>query len=820
MANSDDLPRAEPGVLPAVVGLAVNRASFDPKMQKQASFEETDSSGPSNSPRERGPAWKANASMKTQGERRPSITSADDVAVIPNAKKRSSTNENGEDDLPVQVKKEKKQLFVDQDAMKKKLIAQMSKPKYDVTVFYKNTGLAQRIARSQAFELLTFAVIGLNLLWISIDSDLNEASSLIDAHIVFQVADNAFCLYFSFELVTRFSAFDNKLRAFRDNWFCFDSFLLILMITETWVMTAVLLFSGAETTGGGMGNASIVRLVRMLRITRMARLARLARSMPELMILIRGMVAAARAVFFTLLLLVIIIYFFAIGFRLLCDGTPVGETYFSSTPLAMHTLLVQGMFMDDMTDLVNQILQEVPLMLCVWYVYVLIGSLTLLNMLIGILCEVITGVASEEKETATIANVKDVLTRIMDSSTFDKDEDGRISKDEFLSLLENPLANTLLSQVGVDVVGVVGFADFIFEGEHADDDPITLSTEDLLKLFLDMRGSNSATVRDIVDLRKYVKEQFLALEARAERKSVAQGARPSVFSSPSDGFGRTSCSMTQSQSNMSQNGSMGPVPEGRASIERQGSNGQVEQIQEVLQKLLNSSTAELKKWMKIELRLQLGATNGACDPPSKECQESSPKSAQSMCLHRSSEGDDVNGLSITSVSLDNEEGLALGSKCDEPFINFCKDMEDMKEHLQHLMQEVDTQDAQLSSLAELVAPANTFKDLSLPPLPNSPTGKKRISKISVNSSNSGKDGCSVNSSSSGRKREMPSPNILYRLCSSKDEMQYNMRCVIQKADEQQKKFVWFAKLLDTLHTQESRLSSRDFYGTKVGRCSL
>ena len=45
------------------------------------------------------------------------------------------------------------------------------------------------------------------------------------------------------------------------------------------------------------------RLVRLLRLTRMARMARLLRAMPELLVLIKGMVVAMRSVFFTLCLL-------------------------------------------------------------------------------------------------------------------------------------------------------------------------------------------------------------------------------------------------------------------------------------------------------------------------------------------------------------------------------------------------------------------------------------------------------------------------------------------------------------------------------------
>merc|ERR1719238_1454286 len=103
--------------------------------------------------------------------------------------------------------------------------------------------------------------------------------------------------------------------------------------------------------------------------------------MPELMILVRGMAAATRSVFFTLLLLCFLLYVFAVGFRQLCDGTEIGEQYFSSVPISMHTLLIYGTFMDDLARLAKTLQTGMPGMLIVFYAYVLLGSLTLLNML-------------------------------------------------------------------------------------------------------------------------------------------------------------------------------------------------------------------------------------------------------------------------------------------------------------------------------------------------------------------------------------------------------------------------------------------------------
>merc|ERR1719422_935950 len=110
-----------------------------------------------------------------------------------------------------------------------------------------------------------------------------------------------------------------------------------MMVLETWVVTIIMLAqSGSGSSGGsGVGDASILRMARLLRLSRMARMVRLFRAMPELLILVKGMVAATRSVFFTLCLLGILLYIFGIAFRQLLEGSPTGDIYFQSVSGSM-----------------------------------------------------------------------------------------------------------------------------------------------------------------------------------------------------------------------------------------------------------------------------------------------------------------------------------------------------------------------------------------------------------------------------------------------------------------------------------------------------
>lgn len=254
----------------------------------------------------------------------------------------------------------------------------------------------------------------------------------------------------------------------------------------------------------GGGNGSVLRVARLLRLSRMARMARLLRAMPELMIMIKGMMAACRSVFFTLILLGIIIYIFAIAFTQLCGGSEVGERYFSDVPSSMMNLLIYGTLMDSIGQMINDCSRDSIPVLILIFLFVLLASLTVMNMLIGVLCEVVSAVAATEKEEMLVTYVHEKLLKVV--SLLDADGGGTISKKEFTQILENVDAVRCLQDVGVDVIGLVDFADFIFEDESgATDDPIELSFPKFMEVVLQLRGSNNATVKDIVDFRKYMR---------------------------------------------------------------------------------------------------------------------------------------------------------------------------------------------------------------------------------------------------------------------------------------------------------------------------
>jgi len=289
-----------------------------------------------------------------------------------------------------------------------------------------------------------------------------------------------------------------------------------------------LLYAGGGGAGGGFSNTSILRMARLLRLSRMARMARLLRALPELLILIKGMMAALRSVCFALGLLLVILYVFGIAFTQLCSDTLL-EPRFETVIISMHTLLVYGALMDEVSSIIEDI-EEVSIpILIFFYFFILLAALTVMNMLIGVICEMVLNVGEAEREASTVAFVKEKLSTLIKSCRVKDNKDDKnnnddleISKQDFIHMLKHEKAATaILHDVGVDLVGLVDIADTIFASDVDEDEDNNgkhhekhLTFDEFVAVVLDLRGSKTARVKDVVNLRKHINGHFARLEQR------------------------------------------------------------------------------------------------------------------------------------------------------------------------------------------------------------------------------------------------------------------------------------------------------------------
>eukprot|EP00929_Paragymnodinium_shiwhaense_P066967 TRINITY_DN33660_c0_g1_i1.p1 TRINITY_DN33660_c0_g1~~TRINITY_DN33660_c0_g1_i1.p1 ORF type:complete len:849 (+),score=188.36 TRINITY_DN33660_c0_g1_i1:200-2746(+) len=417
-------------------------------------------------------------------------------------------------------------MFPDVDAMKDKVREAISKKPYNVHDDYHETGCVQAIAKHSLFEYITLTIIGINSVWIAIEMDGNTAERLVDAEMRWIVGENFFCTYFTLELMIRYCAFKETRLACRNFWFVFDSMLVIFMVMETWVGSVLALVGGpedpdAEQSGPGgdassaSGSAGVLKLVRMVRLTRMVRLVRLLRAVPELLVLIKGILYAARSVFFTLCLLCFIVYVFAIAFRQLTDDTDVGNEYFYSVTASMSTLLIR-MTMPDTADIIFQLSDEGWFFGFLACLFILMAELTVLNMLVGVLCEVVSCVSAVEKEQLQVDYVKTAMVELVEMNGMDPEGLGLLTRTQVEDLLTNPDSARVIEQVGADPIGLVDYVGVMF----TDNDFLPIS--DFVMNVLELRGGKATTVKDMMELRRFLVTQLESASTSTITKFLVQ----------------------------------------------------------------------------------------------------------------------------------------------------------------------------------------------------------------------------------------------------------------------------------------------------------
>jgi len=135
-----------------------------------------------------------------------------------------------------------------------------------------------------------------------------------------------------------------------------------------------------------------------------------------------------------------------------------------------------------------------------------------------------------------VSYVRDSLRDILIEK--DENSDKQISKNEFLKILERRDACMVLKEIAVDPVAMIENVDFIFEQDLKDGTEDTKSFDEFMLKILQLRGTNTSTVKEIVELRRFVKKSFekpslLGPPSNASAKPTLVGEDPLQMKSAS-----------------------------------------------------------------------------------------------------------------------------------------------------------------------------------------------------------------------------------------------------------------------------------------------
>lgn len=365
-------------------------------------------------------------------------------------------------------------------------------------------GVAGRLVNHLWFERMTMTVILSNAVWIGFDTEYTATKgkrdeNLYKGEVGFIVAENVFATFFTLEILVRACAYRVPHHCLCDGWFVFDFFLVALMACEIWAFPAF-----TESGSPQIPGFSVLRLLRLLRI---ARVAKLMRAFPELMMILRGVAAASKAVFWTCVLLVIITFTWSILFTSeyhqgkladdeLGDDQPA-EIVFGSMGKSMKNLLIMGTILDDVTYCADAIRASDNIgMLIAFVLYILLSSFTMLNMLVGILVDVVQTVLENERTQRASQHASTSIQKLF--FTLDRDGSGTISRQEFMSMRENNIAMKALEAIDIRKSDFAVYAGLLLEPDESGQESV-MTLEKLKAMTGRLRPNAAVTALDLAE---------------------------------------------------------------------------------------------------------------------------------------------------------------------------------------------------------------------------------------------------------------------------------------------------------------------------------
>jgi len=296
--------------------------------------------------------------------------------------------------------------------------------------------------------------IVVNAVVLALETDLRHMDSDSDQNdIIWVLLDSMFNVVFLIELLLRMYAERSKWP--KDIWNIFDFFLVVVGVTDTWILPA----TGLNTD---MRFVTLMRLFRLFRLIRVLRVLRLLRFLKELMLLVQGITSAMRAMVWGLLLLGITIFICALLITRLvgkacceADDTFKETLYrdlFGSLPRTAFTLF--QFTMEFQPDICRETWTYGPWLTIFFLAYTMFTNITLLNTVASVIVENILAIAQQNKddEKAKLDLELEIQTKARFSQIFamvDTDGNRTIDRTEISS--SNPAVGRLLELSGMNL---------------------------------------------------------------------------------------------------------------------------------------------------------------------------------------------------------------------------------------------------------------------------------------------------------------------------------------------------------------------------------
>merc|ERR1712060_430200 len=146
-------------------------------------------------------------------------------------------------------------------------------------------------------------------------------------------------------------------------------------------------------------------------------------------------------------------------------------------------------------------------------IFVVLGALTAMHMLIGVLAHSVLTMAEREIEKTDVKRVKDAVVQLL--VQLDIDQNGTVSYGEMQTMAQNKEACIALTDVHVNAEALVYFSNTIFQERES------LTYEEVCELCLELREEQPARVKHILEMRKFLMGEFEKFEYQMREVMLA-----------------------------------------------------------------------------------------------------------------------------------------------------------------------------------------------------------------------------------------------------------------------------------------------------------
>mmetsp|Transcript_18784 Transcript_18784/g.41954 ORF Transcript_18784/g.41954 Transcript_18784/m.41954 type:complete len:657 (+) Transcript_18784:76-2046(+) len=299
--------------------------------------------------------------------------------------------------------------------------------------------MVRAVVLSSWFDVVASMVIVLNAVCISTEQSLEIHGEEDDARLV-AISEHLFLVLYLVELAMRFYGLGKP--CLSDRWVQLDILLLILGVTDSWIIDPL-------TDSSGFGPLLILRMARLLRL---AKTARLLVRIHEFWMLVRGLLNSVSVILWTCVILFTVLYFFgSLGLELIAkhelnigphpdeDFKNHVNKYFHSLPAAMLTL-VQFLCTDDLASIYRPLVDKDWFLVFYFLALIMIVSVLLVNLITAVILSS-TLEQNNSEQDAIKATLKEEWTRRLGDlrslfERLDQDKSGLIDRDEIMNLKE------------------------------------------------------------------------------------------------------------------------------------------------------------------------------------------------------------------------------------------------------------------------------------------------------------------------------------------------------------------------------------------------